>query len=311
MPKRKKRAQGRRNGILVLGALVLVAVIAGCGLLRSSHRPSYHPAHHPVPVASIPPVAVATETPVVEAAATATPEATASVEPSTSPVAVGTGPKLALIIDDCGQWLDTERAFIALPIPLTLSVLPDVRYNTLIAREANSAGKGVMLHMPMETVSGVYPGPGEVTTEMTDAQIVAMVQHDLSQVPLAQGVNNHEGSKGSADTRVMTEVASTIAKANPNLFFIDSMTAANSVAASVAAANGLATAKRDVFLDNKNEIDYVEGQLREAEALAKKNGSAIAIGHPRSATIAAVTALYPEFERDGITFVLVSSLTTK
>lgn len=291
-----RRARRSSRGSLILIALAAIAMIAGCSLLRPAHPPASHrastePSHAPVAHAR-------------------TPLPLESVAPSPSPTTSPTGPRLALIVDDCGQWLDTERAFIALPIPLTLSVLPDVRYNATIAQEAHAAGKGVMLHLPMETVSGLDPGPGKVTTEMTDAQIDAQVTHDLTQVPLAEGVNNHEGSKGSADRRVMDDVVETIAKRG-DLFFIDSKTASNSVAQDVAAQAGLATASRDVFLDNQDDIAYVEAQLRVAADLAMKNGSAIAIGHPRAATLEAVRALYPEFQKRGIVFVLARDLTTK
>ena len=204
--------------------------------------------------------------------------------------------------------MSTERGFIALPIPLTLSVLPHVHATALIAQEASAAGKGVMLHLPMETLSGLYPGPGEVTTEMTDAQITAQVEDDLAQVPLAAGVNNHEGSKASADSRVMRDVIAVL-KAHGHLFFIDSRTNAASVAQSVAAAHGIPTASRDVFLDNKADVAYTEAQLRAAVEIAKRTGSAIAIGHPRPTTLAAVRALAPELQAEGVTFVLAQSLT--
>jgi len=299
---RKRRPKTGGRGIVVILALLAVAIVAGYALLRPAKRPP----RGPVAVATHAPAIVATHAPALP-----TPEATSTPEASPTPSTQRTGPKLALIVDDCGQWLATERAFITLPIPLTLSVLPDVRYNATIADEASAAGKGVMLHLPMETVSGVDPGPGEVTTEMTDAQIDAQVEHDLAQVPLAQGVNNHEGSKGSADRRVMDDVIATIAKHDARLFFIDSRTAPDSVAQEAARAGGLPNAARDVFLDNSNEIAYVEKQLRAAAAIAARTGSAIAIGHPRSATLAAVRALYPELQREGITFVLAADLTKR
>ena len=217
------------------------------------------------------------------------------------------GPQLALIVDDCGQWIDTERGFIALDIPLTISVLPDVHYTATIANEAAAAGKGVMLHLPMETVSGLNPGPGKVTTEMTDAQIVSQTQEDLAQVPLAGGVNNHEGSKASADARVMRDVIGVLAKRG-NLFFVDSKTSAASVGEAVARARGVPTAARNVFLDNQANEAYTMGQLREAAAIARRDGSAIAIGHPRPTTLAAVKAMIPELEASGIRFVLVRDL---
>jgi polysaccharide deacetylase 2 family uncharacterized protein YibQ len=164
-----------------------------------------------------------------------------------------------------------------------------------------------MLHLPMETISGLDPGPGKVTTEMSDAQIDAQVEDDLSQVPLARGVNNHEGSKGSADPRVMRDVIGVLAK-HGDLFFVDSRTSSASVAEATAHAAGVPTAARDVFLDNQASVAYTEAQLRAAAEIAKRTGSAIAIGHPRSTTLAAVRALIPELQAAGIQFVLARDL---
>jgi uncharacterized protein len=212
-----------------------------------------------------------------------------------------------LIVDDCGQWIDTERGFIALDVPLTLSVLPDVRYTATIAQEAAAAGKGVMLHLPMETLSGLNPGPGKVTTEMSDAQISSQVDADLAAVPNVQGVNNHEGSRASADERVMRDVIGVLAK-HGNLFFIDSRTNPASVGEQVAQAQGIPTAARDVFLDNEASVEYTTAQLRQAAAIARRNGSAIAIGHPRPTTLAAVRMMIPELEESGIRFVLAQDV---
>ncbi len=250
------------------------------------------------------PVAATTST---EQPSSPSPLPSATVAPTPAPL--GSGPKLALIVDDCGQWIDTERGFVALGIPLTLSVLPDVPYTNEIQHDAADAGKGVMLHLPMETLSGLNPGPGKVTTEMTDAQIAAQVEDDLAQVSLARGVNNHEGSKASADERVMHDVIGVLVK-HGDLFFIDSKTNAASVGEQVARAQGIPTASRDVFLDNRANVDYTEGQLRAAAAIAKRSGSAIAIGHPRPTTLAAVKAMIPQLQADGVQFVLVQDLVT-
>jgi len=215
-------------------------------------------------------------------------------------------PRLAIIIDDCGQWPDTERAFIALPVALTLSVLPHVRYAAEIARAAEAAGKGVMLHLPMEPNSGADPGPGEISTAMDDAAIAAQVRDDIAGVPLAAGVNNHEGSRATADDRVMRDVTAVLAERR--LFFIDSRTSAATVGERVAGAAGVPTARRDVFLDDVAELGATSSQLRRAAEIAKQKGSAIAIGHPRPTTLSAVRALLPELARDGITLVLAREL---
>jgi len=301
----KRRSRRRPSGGWpALLVLFIIACAAGWYLLR------------PIPrnVATAPSQPSAAQTASTQTPAGAAPSASSSPSPSPAASATPTltpnprGPKIALIVDDCGQWVDIERGYIALPIPLTLSVLPHVHAGTQIAQEAQTAGKGVMLHLPMETISGVYPGPGEVKTSMTDAQIVAQVQDDLAQVPLARGVNNHEGSKASADPRVMRDVMQVLSQ-HGGLFFIDSRTNAASVGAQEATAAGIPTASRDVFLDNREDVNYTEGQLREAAAIALRTGSAIAIGHPRATTLEAVRAMIPQLQAQGITFVLVSSLT--
>jgi polysaccharide deacetylase 2 family uncharacterized protein YibQ len=298
--------------------LLVVAVAGAAGWWLLAPRPKSRPAGRIA--ATLP---VVTETPTVPTPLPAQTE-TASASPSPTPVPAASNgvappvsraspsinpgaPRLALIVDDCGQWIDTERGFLTLGVPLTLSVLPDVHYTSTIAREAADAGKGVMLHLPMETLSGLDPGPGKITTEMSDAQIDAQVEEDLSQVPLARGVNNHEGSKGSADPRVMRDVIGVLAK-HGDLFFVDSRTSPASVGEQTAESAGVPTAARDVFLDNQASVAYTESQLRAAADIAKRTGSAIAIGHPRPTTLAAVRALIPELQASGIQFVLAQDL---
>ncbi len=266
--------------------LVIAASLSGCWAPHHAH-------HRHARVAEVP-----------LGAPTAVP---ATATPSPAPLPSASGAQLAIIIDDAGQWPRTEQALIALPVPLTLSVLPDVRYTQLISNEATAAGKGVMLHLPMEPYSKLNPGPGKITTTMSDAQIAAQVAADLADVPLAQGVNNHEGSKATADPRVMRDVASAIAK-HGNLFFIDSMTTPKSVAEQAARAAGVPAARRDVFLDNQADTTYTESQLFQAAAIARLHGSAIAIGHPRPTTLAALRAVIPKLEAQGIRFVLVRDL---
>lgn len=311
MPKKRKSSRSRSTSWLAPVALVLAAAAVAAYLFAP--RPHGH--ERPAAVARATAAAEPSPTPEETATAAPSPSSEPTAAPTPTPAAtiapaaaVATGPKLALIVDDCGQWVDIERGFIALPIPLTLSVLPHVHAGTEISQEAAAAGKGVMLHLPMETLSGMYPGPGEIKTSMSDQEVAEQVADDLAQVPLAKGVNNHEGSKASADPRVMRDVMKALSK-HGDLFFIDSRTNAASVGAQEASSAGIPTASRDVFLDNKEDVAYSEAQLREAAELAKRNGSAIAIGHPRATTLEAVRNLIPELQAQGIHFVLVESLT--
>ena len=304
------RRRRRRGGSPALVFLIFAAVIAGALLYPLTHKQRAHVAQLPRPAvtrAAPLPSPERTEAPAAGAtpAPTGTP-APAAISPSPEVQTAPGAHRLAIIIDDCGQWPKTERALIALPVPITLSVMPQERYTHVIAQEAAAAGKGVMLHLPMEPQANIDPGPGKITTAMSDDAIAAQTAADVAAVPLAKGVNNHEGSKATSDERVMTAVARALAPSG--LFFIDSRTSAQSVAQAAASAAGMRTAARDVFLDNVDSVDAVERQLDAAADDAQRNGSAIAIGHPREATLAALSAMIPALQRRGITFVLASDL---
>lgn len=327
-PRKRRRRQGGANGsrVMIASALVAALIVVGAVLLiargDTTPRPRYagtkhHRAATQPPEAGTAPVLLAPASQVQESSAPSqatqsqsAPAQSSSAQPAphaapSEPPHSG-APRLAIIIDDCGQWLDTERGFIGLGVPLTMSVLPHVRYTAQIARDASAAGKGVMLHLPMEPRSGADPGPGRITTAMDDTAITAQVREDLDAVPLAAGVNNHEGSAATEDARVMRDVAAVLAERH--VFFIDSRTSAATVAERAASAAGVPTARRNVFLDDVADVAATEQQLRSAVEIAKAHGSAIAIGHPRPTTLTAVRALLPELQHDGIALVLASEL---
>jgi len=227
--------------------------------------------------------------------------------PGPSPSQSPSGPRIAIIIDDCGYSLPRDLRFLKLPVPITLSILPLTPHGKEVAADAQAAGKAVMLHIPMEPQSNTaHPGPGEISTEMDDEQIRTQLAADISSLPPLPGANNHMGSKASSDPRVMRDVISLL-KSN-GMFFIDSMTAMTSVGASTAHELGVPTAERDVFLDNQVDVTYIEGQIKQLEAVARKNGVAIAIGHPFPQTAEALEKMVPELVADGFTFVDAQSL---
>jgi polysaccharide deacetylase 2 family uncharacterized protein YibQ len=291
-------AMGRR--LLFLAIAFLLAVFVAWALFGQIYRTPRRPVVSRNPIETAAPL----ETPPMETPLPVTPLPSTTAPEATAPPAGAV--TVAIIIDDCGQWPVTERGFLALPIPLTLSILPHVRYTAQIASDAAAAGKGIILHLPMQPLGRDTAGRGEVTTAMTDAQITATTQDDIAQVPAARGVNNHEGSKASADSRVMSAVI-VVAKEH-DLFFIDSRTSAQSVAAQTARDAGVPEASRDVFLDNRADEAYTEQMLEQTVELAKRNGSAIAIGHPRPTTLAALAAFYPKMQAEGVRFVLASEL---
>lgn len=216
-------------------------------------------------------------------------------------------PLVAIIFDDAGYSLHAAQDVLTLGRPVTISVLPGLPFSTQIAQEASAYGVQVILHLPIEPDNPAIPlGPGAITVEMSDDAIRETVAADLDAVPTASGANNHMGSRGTSDPRVMRAVIG-VMKAR-HLFFVDSLTSPHSVASQVARQMGVPTAVRAVFLDNQDEETYVRGQLRTVIEVAERRGQAIAIGHVGRVTARVLREMLPDFDEAGIRFVQVSHL---
>jgi polysaccharide deacetylase 2 family uncharacterized protein YibQ len=215
--------------------------------------------------------------------------------------------RVAIIFDDAGYSILTAREVEALGRPVTMSVLPHLPFSTPIAQEAPAHGVEIILHLPVQPEDPTIPlGPGVITVDMGDQAIRDTVAGDLDTVPGAIGANNHEGSRGTADPRVMHDVISVIQARH--LFFVDSMTSPRSVGAVTAREMGVPTAARAVFLDNENTDASVRAQFHALIQIALTRGEAIAIGHVGKVTAAVLRSMYPEFDEAGIQLVGVSQL---
>jgi len=218
-------------------------------------------------------------------------------------------PRLAIIIDDLGRDRSAADAVIALPFPLTASVLPNLPFSADVADRAYRRGDHVILHLPMEAVSEsgpAEPEPVELRVGMNADQVKSIVAGMLATVPHAGGVNNHEGSRATADPALMNAVMAALRERG--LYFIDSRTTAATVAYDSAESTGVPAASRKVFLDDTPTREAILAQLDLAVRDARENGSAIAIGHPRPATIAALAEGVPRLRADGIRLVFASDL---
>lgn len=214
----------------------------------------------------------------------------------------------AIIIDDLGSDLGPARKLLQLPCPLTFSVLPHLRYSVEIADDAHRSGREVMLHLPMqpEPGSSVATGPGEIRIGTSSQEVASIIERDLDSVPYSAGVNNHMGSRATANPALMAEVMKVLAERH--LFFVDSRTTADSVALDLARRQGIPAFYRSVFLDDTETVEYSLGQLRQLRRVVEAQGAALAIGHPYPTTLAALAQFFPEFERDGIQLVPASQL---
>jgi len=206
----------------------------------------------------------------------------------------------AIVIDDMGEKLATTHQLLALPYSLTFSVLPHLPASAETAREAHRAGHEVMLHLPMqpEAASLASPGEGEIHVGMSRLEVDRIIDADLASVPQAAGVNNHMGSRATADPRLMAAVMRSLS--GHHLFFVDSRTTAASVAFEVARRQGIPAFYRSVFLDDTQSVPYTLARLRQFRRVLEDQGAALAIGHPHPTTIVALAKFLPEILGDDV-----------
>jgi polysaccharide deacetylase 2 family uncharacterized protein YibQ len=233
-------------------------------------------------------------TPIVAASASA-----ASLSPSRRP-------RLAIVIDDLGNDRAQADALFRLSYPLTLSVLPYLSSSGEIAEEAHRRGYQVMLHLPMASTAGENDEPVELHPGMDANTVEKTFASMLETVPYAAGVNNHEGSLGTSDPRLMRELMPLLHE--HNLFFIDSRTTAATVAETAAHTAGVPAASRNVFLDDDQSAGAIRKQFLLAIRDAREKSSALAIGHPHPETLQILTEMLPEARRQGVTLVFASDL---
>jgi polysaccharide deacetylase 2 family uncharacterized protein YibQ len=216
-------------------------------------------------------------------------------------------PRLALVIDDFGYSRnETIEHFLALDIPLTISVIPALPQTGYILKRAQRLGKETILHVPMEG-EAEEAGSAAIMTAMGDERIREVLDGFLRKYTGIVGVNNHQGSVATRDRRVMLTVVGVVKK--HGIFFLDSLTASESIAYNTAKSLEVPTAKNDVFLDAGTEdADVVEGRLLKLAELSRARGSAIGIGHPKPWTYEAIARSAKALGESGIEFVFVSRL---
>lgn len=212
-----------------------------------------------------------------------------------------------MIFDDAGGSLQDLTDIVAIGRPVTIAVLPGLRYSKEVALRARAGNVEVFLHLPLEAEDvRKRLGPGGISTDMTDEEIAATMSANLAAVPGAAGVNNHMGSRATADARVMRSILRVVK--DHGLIFVDSVTSSRSIAESLADEMGVPTARRQIFLDNENEPEAIRAQLRALIAMARRRGSAVGIGHANRLTPRILAEMLPEFDRLGIELVPASAL---
>lgn len=213
---------------------------------------------------------------------------------------------IAIIIDDMGYNLNLGLRAVALPGPVTYAVLPYSPYSERLASVAHQQGKEVMLHMPMGNHDGRPLGPGGLTAELDRVQFQRQLFSALESVPYLQGINNHMGSSLTQNSKHMNWLMDSLKERT--LYFVDSRTSADSVAGITARRKQIPSLDRDVFLDHDPAPESIDEQFKRLIDLARKRGSAVAIGHPYPSTLGYLENVIPKLGAMGIRLVSPSGL---
>ncbi|HFZ8994756.1 TPA: divergent polysaccharide deacetylase family protein [Citrobacter freundii] len=213
--------------------------------------------------------------------------------------------KLAIVIDDFGYRPHNENQVLAMPAAISVAVLPNAPHAHEMATKAHNSGHEVLIHLPMAPLSKQPLEKDTLRPEMSSDEIERIIRDAVNKVPFAVGLNNHMGSAMTSSLFGMQKVMQALARYQ--LYFLDSMTIGNSQAMRAAAGTGVKVIKRKVFLDDtQNEAD-IRRQFNRAVALARRNGSAIAIGHPHPSTVRVLQQMVYNLPPD-ITLVRPSAL---
>jgi len=219
------------------------------------------------------------------------------------------GAQLVFLFDDGGQNLSHLEKFLSLPFPITIAVLPRLAHSKESAERIRKSGKELMLHQPMQAVNAnVNPGPGAITPDMTESQIQATLFQNINEIGPIAGLNNHEGSRITADAEKMEVILK--AASREGVYFLDSRTNSDTKVPYVATELGLSYYERNGrFLDNEKTKENALSEIRKNLDIANKDGVVIMIGHIWSADFlpAVLQEIYPELIEKGYTFKTVSA----
>jgi polysaccharide deacetylase 2 family uncharacterized protein YibQ len=287
--------------------LLLAAVVAAAAIAAHYLIPARQPSS-PAPIEKPPAVKTPshTEKPTFEIY----PEVEATIEkPVTKPIIPPEYklPKVAIIIDDLGYDRKIAEKFLELDVAFTFSILPFSPYQEKIARRAQAKGLEIMLHLPMEPVEypAVNPGQGTLLTSMSPDRLIGQLEENLDTLSGIKGVNNHMGSKLTAESNQLYQIFSILKKRG--LFFVDSRTTAKSLCKPTARMFKVPFAQRDVFLDHHPQPEFIRKQIKTLIEIARRHGEAVGIAHPHASTYTVLKQMLPELKQN-VRMVPVSDL---
>ncbi len=225
--------------------------------------------------------------------------------------------QVAFVIDDWGYSLNNIDALFQIERPITLAILPHLRYSKDISDRVRKQSQryDVILHIPLESKSGKSAEHDTIRRNMKKEKALSILRDDIESIPGIIGVSNHQGSRATENKEIMKIILEELKK--KDLFFLDSRTTPVSVCGNISRKIGLKYAERSVFLDlapikeEKQNRAYIKRQIKELINIAKARGSAIAIGHDKKLTLEVIKESIIDIEKENIKIVPLKKLVRK
>ena len=216
------------------------------------------------------------------------------------------GPYVAIVVDDLGFSYARAKELSRIDLPLTWAIIPFQNASRQTADLAKEKGIPFLVHIPMQAFGDKDGGAYLVGLSMGDEEIKRNVKRAIESLPGAIGANNHRGSAATSDMRVMRAAMEGLKETGLSIF-LDSRTAASSVAAFEAKRAGLLALENGAFIDHLDDVNFMWSQLRRAAGLAKRRGYIVAICHVRPATLVFLNQLASSPDA-GVKFVTLEEL---
>ncbi|MFF6010809.1 divergent polysaccharide deacetylase family protein [Rahnella sp. R3(2024)] len=204
--------------------------------------------------------------------------------------------KLSILIDDFGYRQHEENQVLQMPKAVSVAIFPNAPDSQMMMNKAHQQGREILIHLPMAPLSKQPLEKDTLTPSMSAAEVKRIVDQAIRNIPYAIGINNHMGSAMTSSRSGMDNVMQ--AMNAHNLFFLDSMTIGNTQSVNAAQGTRVKVIKRNVFLDDVQNEGEIRRQFERAIQLARKNGYAIAIGHPHPATVKVLQQMLPNLPSD-------------
>ncbi|MGH7014712.1 MAG: divergent polysaccharide deacetylase family protein [Stellaceae bacterium] len=278
-------------------ALLALALLLAFGVWHERERRPDNRAVATIPAASVP----------LPAAEAAPPGNLPAWVRYAVPAPATVRPRVAVVIDGLGANRAATARAVALPPAVTLSFVAYAGDLADQAADARRAGHELLLHVPMEPVSVTAAmGAYGLDRNMSRDELVRRLRWDLARFDAYVGVDNHMGTTFAADAPAMQVVMGELKRRG--LLYLDARAMPTEPVALAARDFGVPYVTRDIFLDGEQAAVAVDARLAQLVRLARQRGSAIAVGHPHEATLAALARWLPTLSRQGVVLVPLTAV---